>query len=225
MSKQIFKELKAHAPFTLFGTFTGMIIMLFSLKLPYDISYNIFYVLHPLHVFLSALVTASMYTLHTCPRLGSDCLKGKCNFWLLTIIGYVGSVGIATISDSLIPYAAESLLGMPNRGIHLGFIEKWWLVNPLAIAGIVVAYYKPATKFPHSLHVLFSTWATLFHIIMAQVGIAGWLSYVTIFIFLFLAVWLPCCVSDIVFPLLFIKSTGIIDSVGKKLFKKEIICY
>ena len=26
-----------------------------------------------------------------------------------------------------------------------------------------------------------------------------------IFIFLFLAVWLPCCTSDIVYPLLFIK--------------------
>ena len=26
------------------------------------------------------------------------------------------------------------------------------------------------------------------------------------FVFLFLAVWLPCCFSDIIFPLLFIKS-------------------
>ncbi len=209
MHKQIFRELKAHAHFTLFGTITGMVVMLFCLKLPYKTSYNIFYVLHPLHVFLSALVTASMYKLHTCPRLSLNCLKGKCNFWLLIVIGYVGSVGIATISDSLIPYVAESLLGMPNKGIHLGFIEKWWLVNPLAIAGIVVAYYKPATKFPHSLHVLFSMWASLFHIIMAQVAIAGWFSYAIIFIFLFLAVWLPCCVSDIVFPLLFIKGKGI----------------
>jgi len=32
----------------------------------------------------------------------------------------------------------------------------------------------------------------------------NWFSSVTIFIFLFLAVWLPCCVSDIVFPLLFV---------------------
>jgi hypothetical protein len=27
-------------------------------------------------------------------------------------------------------------------------------------------------------------------------------------IFLFLAVWLPCCLSDIVFPLLFAKKSG-----------------
>ena len=206
MFKQILKELKAHAPFTFFGTITGIIIMVLSLKLPYKVSYNIFYVLHPLHVFLSAFVTAAMYELHTCSRIGSNCVKRKCNFWTLTIIGYVGSVGIATISDSLIPYTAESLLGMPNRGIHLGFIEKWWLVNPLAIIGIIIAYFKPTTKFPHAGHVLLSTWASLFHMIMAKIEVLGWFSYIAIFVFLFLAVWIPCCVSDIVFPLLFVKN-------------------
>ncbi|MFA5150244.1 MAG: hypothetical protein WC318_06040 [Candidatus Omnitrophota bacterium] len=205
MARQILKELKAHAPFTIFGAATGIAIMIFSLKLPYKVSYNVFYILHPLHVFLSALVTAAMYKLHTCSRIGSNCIKGKCNFWALIIIGYIGSVGIATLSDSLIPYVAETMLGLPNRGIHLGFIEKWWLVNPLAIIGIAVAYYKPTTKFPHSLHVLLSTWASLFHIIMAKVGVLSWLSSMAIFIFLFLAVWVPCCVSDIVFPLLFIR--------------------
>ena len=90
---------------------------------------------------------------------------------------------------------------MPNRGVHLGFIEKWWMVNPMAIMG----NYHPTTKFPHSLHVLLSTWASLFHMIMAKIGILSWDSCITIFIFLFIAVWVPCCVSDIVFPLLFTK--------------------
>jgi len=209
MGKQILMELKRHAPFTLFGTITGIAIMAFSLKLSYRVSYNVFYVLHPLHVFLSALVTAAMYKLHTCSRIGSNCIKGRCNFWKLTIIGYVGSVGIATISDSLIPYVAESMLGMPNRGVHLGFIEKWWLVNPLAVLGIVIAYVKPRTKFPHAGHVLLSTWASLFHMVMAKIEIVNWFSYAAVFVFLFLAVWLPCCVSDIVFPLLFVKRSKI----------------
>jgi hypothetical protein len=35
-------------------------------------------------------------------------------------------------------------------------------------------------------------------------GVAEWLPLLpVIFVFLFFAVWLPCCVSDIVFPLLF----------------------
>jgi hypothetical protein len=200
MFRHISKELKRHAPFTIFGAITGIVIIVFFQKLPAKASYNIFYILHPLHVMLSALATASMYELHKCGRI-----RGKCNLWILLIIGYVGSIGIATISDSLIPYLAETLLQMPNRGIHIGFIEKWWLVNPLAILGVALAYFRPTTKFPHAGHVLLSTWASLFHIIMALGGTMNWVLISVIFVFLFLAVWIPCCVSDIIFPLLFVK--------------------
>jgi len=37
-------------------------------------------------------------------------MKTKCNLIILLVIGYIGSVGIATISDSLIPYLGEILL-------------------------------------------------------------------------------------------------------------------
>jgi len=205
MARQILKELKAHAPFTFFGAISGIVIMAFCYKLPYKTSYDIFYILHPLHVLLSALVTASIYRLHECDHITGKCIMGKCNFWSLLIIGYVGSVGIATLSDSVIPYACEVLFKMPNRGIHMGFIEKWWLVNPLAIIGITIAYFKPTTKFPHAGHVLLSTWASLFHIIMALGQKLSFILYPAILLFLFAAVLVPCCVSDIVFPLLFVK--------------------
>jgi hypothetical protein len=205
MFKHILSELKVHAPFTLLGTTTGILIMVFFKNLPARISYNIFYVLHPIHVILSALVTASIYELHECGQISRKCIKGKCNFWTLLAIGYFGSVGIATISDSFIPFVGEYLLNMPNRGLHLGFIEKWWLVNPLAILGVVIAYCQPMTKFPHAGHVLLSTWASLFHIILAAQGVLSVSAYAVVFLFLFLAVWVPCCISDIVFPLLFVK--------------------
>ena len=205
MTKHIIKELKNHAPFTTLGAVTGIFILLFFQKLPKEVSLQIFYTLHPLHVFLSALVTASIYERHECERFSSKCIKGKCNFWILSFIGYAGSIGIATISDSLIPYLGEIMLKMPNRGIHIGFIEKWWLVNPLAIAGVIVAYVRPRTKFPHAGHVLLSTWASLFHILMAAGTSLSGLTYFVVFVFLFLAVWTPCCLSDIVFPLLFVK--------------------
>ena len=216
MLRQISIELKNHAPFTAFGVVTGIIIMLFSQHFPRNISYTIFYALHPLHVVLSALVTASIYELHKCERISGKCIKGKCNFWTLFIIGYLGSIGIATISDSLIPYLGEVMLVMPNRGIHIGFIEKWWLINPLAIAGIMFAYFNPATKFPHAGHVMLSTWASLFHILMAVGGALSSWSYLIIFVFLFLAVWVPCCLSDIVFPLLFVKNKNQRTSNGSK---------
>ncbi len=194
MFKHIAKELKRHAPFTAFGAITGIIIMFLFYHLPYRVSYNIFYTLHPIHVVLSALVTTSMYKLYQ---------KGKVRIWILLLIGYVGSVGIATISDILFPYLGGLLLGAKME-FHLSFIEKWWLINPLAILGIAIGYWRPTTKIPHSGHVLISTWASLFY--LTAFGIANWLLLLPlVLLVLFFAVWIPCCVSDIVFPLLFVK--------------------
>jgi hypothetical protein len=195
MQKTIVRELKRHSPFTIFGAVTGIFIMLFLYRIPSHISYDIFYVLHPLHVVLSALVTASMYKIYA----------KKVNPIILILIGYFGSVGIATLSDSIIPYVGEFLLDLPNKGLHLGFIEKWWLVNPLALLGVMIAYYNPRTTFPHAGHVLLSVWASLFHVMMALGGLVSIITTITIFAFLFIAVLIPCCLSDIIFPLMLIR--------------------
>lgn len=199
MFKLIAKELKAHIPFTVFGALSGIIFMVVFRNIPHHVSHNLFLVFHPGHVLLSALVTASMYKIHKCGGMA------KCNLWFLLIIGYVGSIGIATLSDSLIPYLGETLLNMPNREVHIGFLEAWWVVTIVALIGISIAYFKPNTKVSHAGHVLLSTWASLFHMIMALGRTVEWYIYVGIFLFLFLSVWLPCCISDIVFPLLFVK--------------------
>ncbi|MFH1768198.1 MAG: hypothetical protein ABH858_03450 [Candidatus Omnitrophota bacterium] len=201
MFTRITHELKEHLPFTLVGAFSGIVFMFLFRNLPRETSYKLFYVFHPLHVLLSALVTASLFQLHTCPKGGGK----RCNLPFLFLIGFVGSVGVATLSDSVMPYLGEALLDMPHRHHHIGFLEEWWLISGMAVVGIVIAYFNPATKFPHAGHVLVSTWASLFHILMAKGGALSWIVYLYIFIFLFLAVWIPCCVSDIVFPLLFVK--------------------
>jgi len=173
-----------------------MVIIVWGNFLPQilPISRNIFYVLHPTHVVLSALVTTTLYMQYRKP-----------NIWMAILIGYTGSIGIATISDSIIPYLGETLLNLPHKAIHIGFIEKPLLTNPAAFLGIVVGYWKGTTKFPHFGHVLISTWASLFHIIMALGETVSWIQFIIIFLFLFLAVWLPCCLSDIVYPLLFVR--------------------
>lgn len=193
-------ELKEHAPFTAVGALTGIVLMFIFRHAPEHVSHELFYVFHPLHVLLSALVTAAMYRRHSAPTE-----KRRCNVLALLAIGYFGSIGIATLSDSLMPYIGEVILEMPYRHLHVGFIEKRWLISTMAVVGIIIAYFNPTTKFPHSAHVLISTWASLFHILMALGKGAGWIVYGAVFIFLFLAVWLPCCISDIVFPLLFVR--------------------
>lgn len=190
-------ELKHHAPYTALGTLSGIAIMLFFsvAHVPRASSDILFWCLHPLHVLLSALVTAALYRRET-----------RAGLVRTFVIGYVGAVGIATLSDSVIPFVGEWLLNMPNKGIHIGFIEKWWLVNPLVVVGVLIAYFWPKTHFPHAGHVFLSTWASLFHMTMASGAHLTSIEMFVIPLFLFLAVWLPCCTSDIVFPLLFTKS-------------------
>ncbi len=199
MLRRIASELVNHIPFTVAGAFTGIIIMViivFGDVVPQvsRVSYLIFYIIHPAHIVLSAVVTTAMYKKY-----------GNGKIWAIILVGYFGSVGIATISDSVIPYVGETLLGLENRGAHIGFIEEWQIVNPAALAGIIIGYLRPTTKFPHFGHVLISTWASLFHIIMALGATVDWVIMLTIFLFLFLAVLIPCCTSDIVFPLLFVR--------------------
>jgi len=202
MLRRIARELKNHAPFTALGAITGIIIMVIIVfsKVPADISHIAFYSLHPLHVVLSALVTTAMYR-----RYGN----GK--IWAAILIGYIGSVGIATLSDAAIPYLGGTLLGIKME-FHIPFIEaekmpvigiaKWQLVNSAALAGIILGYLRPTTKVPHYGHVFLSTWASMFY--FTAFGTAWWLPLLPfISLFLFLAVWVPCCTSDIVFPLLF----------------------
>ncbi len=197
MLREITSELRRHIPFTIIGAATGIaLVVIFvitdSLQSVASVSPTVFYTLHPIHVLLSAAATTAMYRKHS----GRGLVRAA-------VIGYVGSVGIATLSDSVLPYLGETLLSLPHAEAHIGFIERWWLVNPAALLGIAAGAWKPLTKVPHAGHVLISTWASLFHVIMALGATVNWLQFVAIFVFLFLAVWLPVCLSDIVFPLIF----------------------
>jgi len=204
--RYILRELRNHVPFTLFGSLLGIVFMLIFKGMSHSVSQKLFYVFHPAHVLLSAVVTAGIFRLY----------NKKASFLLVLVVGYVGSIGVATLSDSLIPYAGEALLGLHDISahgheaaecghVHIGFIEGWYIVNPAALAGILLAYFFPHTKFPHAGHVLLSIWASLLHVLMALGSVVSVGQYFGIFVFLFVAVWLPCCFSDIVFPLLFIK--------------------
>ncbi|MBD3246051.1 MAG: hypothetical protein GF333_03475 [Candidatus Omnitrophica bacterium] len=196
---KVFRELREHSPFTMFGALTGILMVMMLRNISHSAAHALFYVFHPAHVVLSALVTTALYR-----RYLDHEQPGWRRFLKVFAVGFSGSLLIGTLSDSLIPFWGETLLNMPHRHAHIGFVDKWWLVNPLAAGAVLFAYYRPFTKFPHAGHVLISTWASLFHVLMAAEQGAPF-QYFGIFVFLFLAVWLPCCFSDIVFPLLFVR--------------------
>lgn len=241
-------ELKMHAPFTLFGAATGIICMLLFRNVGAEINHRLFQVFHPGHVVLSAIVTTALFRLY----------EKKASLLRIFVIGYIGSIGVATLSDCVLPFFGETILGVaiplhadqhehgePLEGaaghdhdhdhaaegepaaehetpelatepvgsiwdrMHLGFIEDWYVVNPAALLGMVIAYFWPRTKFSHAGHVLISTWASSFHVLMNTHRELSPGMLIGVFLVLFIAVWLPCCISDIVFPLLFIKSAPV----------------
>jgi hypothetical protein len=193
MVKRITHELKEHVPFTALGAASGIVIMVIVVlgNVPSHISQTAFLVAHPLHVFLSALVTTAMYIRYR-----------KAKFWVAVLIGWTGSIGVATLSDAIIPYLSGTLLDAQME-FHVPFIEEWW-INFLALAGIAIGYRRQITKIPHFGHVLVSTWASLFY--FTAFGIADWIHLLPyVFLFLFLSVWIPCCTSDVIYPLLFVR--------------------
>jgi len=225
-TKHILVELKGHAPFTSLALL-GIAFMLLFRGAGSAATHSLFAVFHPAHVVLSAMVTASMFKLHT----------AKKNFLIVLLVGYFGSIGIATVSDVVIPHIGTHLLGLDvpahaalhghqhpadnksehnetrrqhneheKHKIHLGFIEEWYIVNPAAVLGVLVAFFLPRTKFPHAGHILISTWASSSYLLMHIETEMTMAAAIGIFATLFIAVWLPCCISDIIFPLLFVKS-------------------
>ena len=79
--KHIGAELKGHAPFTIFGALVGIVFMLAFQGLGKGAAGVLFSIFHPGHVVLSAMVTASLFSLH----------REVKNFLLVLVIGYVGS--------------------------------------------------------------------------------------------------------------------------------------
>lgn len=201
MLKRIGRELWHHIPFTAIGAVVGIAAMFIIVKV--DAAQNtleaMFYTFHPLHLLLSAIVTTSLY------------VKNKRGpLWLALIICYAGPVVIGTLSDAIIPYIEGSTVNLAisfeipfiatEKMPYLG-IPEWIPVNAAVIIGIAIGMLKPNTRLPHMSHILISTLASLLY--FTSFGTADWLPLLPLFLlFLFVAVWIPCCFSDIVFPLL-----------------------
>jgi hypothetical protein len=206
MLKRIGHELWHHIPYTAIGAVAGIIamVLIIWLNVSQNTSEALFYTFHPLHLLLSAIVTTSLYMKNK---------KGP--LWLAIIICYAGPVIIGTLSDAIIPFIEGNSINLAIE-FELPFIAtdimpylgipEWIPVNAAVIIGIAIGLLKPNTRFPHMSHILVSTWASLLY--FTSFGTADWLPLLPWFLlFLFLAVWIPCCFSDIVFPLLWSDGT------------------
>lgn len=191
-SKKIIHELKEHVPFTALATLIAIIItigIVYWVKT--DISEESFHILHPLHILASAIVTSGIF------------YKYKKNFIQALLIGITGAIIIGSISDIIFPYLG-GLIFQLEMEFHLPIIENTFVILFPAIAGSILGISFKITKSPHFIHIFLSVFASLFYLLAFSEGFRT-LYFLGAFFIVFIAVIIPCCLSDIIFPLLFIK--------------------
>ncbi len=199
--KHVLVELREHLPYSIFSVVIGIIILgiltfIAEVLGASDISNpskELFHVFHPIHLFFSATATTAMFW-----RYEKKVFKA-------IIIGFVGSVGICGVSDIFMPYISGLLMGI-KMNLHVCIIEHPGLIMPFVIAGLFIGFMVPdttrkSTIFSHAAHILTSSMASIFYLI--SFGLTNWVHLIgSVFIFTVLAVMIPCCISDIVLPLL-----------------------
>jgi len=192
--KQIIHELKEHIPFTSTAAFVSIVLTLIVLELNLIKSTtSIFYIFHPIHVFFSAIVSAALL------------YKYKKNIILSLFAGIFISVAIGSISDAIFPFLGSSLIGIPIS-FHLPAIENPLIILGAGLLGSITGIISKKTKFPHFIHVFVSAFASLLYIFAYSSDFTITRLF-SILIITIIAVIVPCCLGDIVFPLLLNKSS------------------
>jgi hypothetical protein len=156
----------------------------------------LFHLFHPAHMLFSAAATAAMFF-----RYDRSITKAA-------LIGFSGAVIVCGISDIIMPYLSAKIMGKTLE-LHLCIREHPMVVIPFAAIGVGLGILAAAggtvksTIFSHSLHVATSTMASIFYLI-GPFGRLEWIHNIgTVFFYITLAVVIPCCLSDIVYPLMF----------------------
>lgn len=200
----IVSELREHLPYSIFSVAAGMIflgVLVFMADIlgGADISRpseELFHIFHPVHLLFSATATTAMFWRHD-----KAILKAA-------VIGLVGSVGICGVSDIFMPFISGLLLGVKMH-LHICVIEHPGLIMSFVLTGILAGFLIPdntqkSTILSHAAHVLVSSMASIFYLV--AFGLTEWLHVAgMVFVYMVLAVIVPCCTSDIVFPLLLAK--------------------
>ena len=165
-----------------------------------EASHVTFHVFHPIHMLFSAVATTAMFW-----RYERKLLKA-------IVTGLVGALGVCSVSDVMMPYLSGRLLGATHMTFHWCLIQHPMLVVPFALVGVGVGLLcaetvRRSTYFSHSAHVFVSSAASIFYLV--SFGVTDWADRLgSVFVLMVIAVTVPCCFSDVVFPLLLTSRDG-----------------
>lgn len=197
------KEFTHHFPYTLVGSLIAM-----AAAWGFGVQYldhghsealfvqsrALFHFFHPLHLCLSAIATTSLFW-----RYDRHLIRA-------VVVGALGSAIPCGMSDYFFPYIGGKLLGQAME-LHICLLEHPQLFLTFLGLGIVAGFWVEERMvgshlFSHGAHVFVSSAASLLYLM--SFGFASWMTDVRMmvpaFLVIVLAVWIPCCLSDIVVP-------------------------
>ncbi len=209
-SQSIFTELVAHIPYAIFSVAFALILLSFT-SFSFITQNNpegacrganvLFHSFHFMH-----LVFAATGTIITFCRFSRNLL-------LALVIGILCPAIFCMLSDVILPYLGGRLLGV-EMSFHICFISELSRVLPFLgvgiLNGIILSLHKSAMQpmysvFSHTLHTLVSSLASTYYLVSH--GLVNWHHHIGfVFIFLIIAVVVPCSMSDVVVPMLFARS-------------------
>ena len=158
-------------------------------------SRSLFHLFHPLHICLSAIATTSLFWRH------------ERHLVRAITVGALGTIIPCGLSDYIFPYVGGRLLGQTMQ-LHMCIVAHPQIFFPFLALGIVGGFWAEervtqSHLFSHGAHVLVSSVASLLYLM--SFGFTSWMTDVRLifpaFLIIVLAVWIPCCISDIVVPI------------------------
>ncbi|MCM8821902.1 MAG: hypothetical protein NC831_03700 [Candidatus Omnitrophica bacterium] len=201
----LIRELKHHLPFSILSVCFALMTMgvlnfitsAIKIEDTSGPSIFLFHIFHPIHLLFSAIATTAMFW------------QNEKNFFKAILIGFAGSVVVCGASDIIIPYISGLLLGVQMH-FHICIVEHPSIILPFVILGIIAGFFAPGTLekhegviFSHSLHVFTSSMASILYLI--GYGLNDWIGRIgVVLVYTVIAVIIPCCTSDIVFPLVLV---------------------
>jgi hypothetical protein len=194
-------ELAFHLPYSIFGVTTGLIamgvlsflaILMRAESLLPEASMELFHVFHPAHILISAVATTAMFWKHE-----KKIIKA-------VLVGFFGSVVICGISDIFLPFLGGKMIGSDMQ-MHICVLETPGMIAAFGMVGVlagllVTKNFEKSTQYSHAAHVFVSSVASILYLL--GFGMTDWIHSVgAVFLITIVAVMLPCCTSDIIFPL------------------------
>lgn len=162
----------------------------------------LFHSFHYLHVIVAVAGSAITFF-----RFSKNILLG-------VLVSLIAPTFFCIMSDIMLPTLAGRLLGV-HMHMHVCFLHLHDALNLFAfmvvglLCGVSLLKHKASLRAfslsSHFLHILVSSMASLFY--MVAHGFHSWYeSMGLLFIFLFIAVIIPCTLSDVVVPLYFARN-------------------